>query len=241
MTGVLARARRRRLLLLAGAALGVTIIVLLVAGPDPEQALRDAGPELGAWTYAIVGVMAFLETGTFLGLLVPGEAAMLFGGFVAGSGAIDLVTLLAVVWVAAVAGDVLGYWLGRRLGRSFLLRHGPRVGITPERIVWSEAFFDRHGRKAILIGRFLGVVRTVAPFLAGASRMPFRAFLPVDIVAAGLWSLTFTLLGYLFWRSFDRVVELVGHGKLVLVGAVGIAALVALVVRLRRARSGRSG
>lgn len=226
---------------LAAAAAAAGIVAFLVAGPDPEQALRDAGPELGAWTYAIVGLLAFLETGTLLGLVVPGEVAMLFGGFVAGGGAIDLLVLLGVVWVAAVAGDLLGYWLGRWLGRPFLLRHGARFGMTPDRVAWAEAFFARHGRKAILIGRFLGIVRSVAPFLAGASRMSFGAFLPVDVLGAWLWSWSFTLLGYLSWKSFDRIVDLVGHGKLILGATAGGIVLVAVAFRIRRRAARRAG
>lgn len=237
--GRFAFSSRRSLHLAAGAAVAAAVVALVLAAPDPEQALRDAGPALGAWTYAIVGTLAMLETGTFLGLLVPGEVAMLFGGFVAGGGAIDLPTLIAVVWIAAVAGDVLGYWLGRRLGRPFLLRHGSRFGMTPARVVWAEAFFDRHGRKAILIGRFLGVVRSVAPFLAGASRMPFRAFLPVDVLGAGLWATTFTVLGYLFWQSFDRAVDLIAQGKLVAAAAAALAAVAIVAVRIRRGRAQR--
>ena len=92
-------------------------------------------------------------------------------------------------------------------------RHGPKVKITDERLEQVERFFDRHGGKAILIGRFVGLVRAVAPFLAGSSRMPLRRFLPYDIIGAGLWGTTFCLLGYIFWQSFDQARDYAEAGR----------------------------
>jgi membrane protein DedA with SNARE-associated domain/membrane-associated phospholipid phosphatase len=137
------------------------------------------------------------------------------GGLVAGQGKIDVLILIGVVWAAAVAGDVTSYLVGRRLGREFLLRHGPKVKITPQRLEQVERFYARHGGKAILLGRFIGLVRAISPFVAGASRLPFRRFLPYDVVGAGLWGTTYVLLGYIFWRSFDQVTKVAGRGALV--------------------------
>ena len=98
--------------------------------------------------------------------------------------------MIAIVWACAVAGDLTSFFLGRRLGRAFLVKHGPKVQITEERLEQVEGFFDRHGGKAILIGRFVGLVRAVAPFLAGSSGMPLRRFVPYDVIGAGLWGST---------------------------------------------------
>ena len=201
-------------------------VAILVAGfavygsgavhlPNLEHAIRRLGSTLGAWTYLLVGVLAFLETGAFVGLVAPGESAILVGGLVAGQGKIDVLILIGVVWAAAVAGDVTSYLIGRRLGREFLLRHGPKVKITPQRLEQVERFYARHGGKAILLGRFIGLVRAISPFVAGASRLPFRRFLPYDVVGAGLWGTTYVLLGYIFWRSFDQVTKVAGRGALV--------------------------
>ena len=171
-----------------------------------------------------MGALAFLETGAFIGLLAPGETALIVGGVVAGQGTISLVTVIGIAWVCAVAGDCVSYELGRRAGRPFLLRHGPRVGLTEPRIVQVEAFFDRHGGKAIFLGRFVGLVRAVAPFLAGSGRMPFRRFFPYDVLGAGLWATTFLLLGYVFWHSLDTVLAVAKRG------AVGLGLVIALVV-----------
>ena len=188
--------RRRRLeptLLAGGALVAVAAFVYglgVIHFPDLEQLLIDIGERLGKWTYLLVGALAFFETGAFIGLVAPGETALLLGGLVAGQGQVDVLTMIAVVWAAAVAGDLTSFFLGRRLGRAFLVKHGPRVQITEERLEQVERFFDRHGGKAILIGRFVGLVRAIAPFLAGSSGMPLRRFVPYDVVGAGLWGST---------------------------------------------------
>jgi undecaprenyl-diphosphatase len=149
---------------------------------------------------------------------------VIFGGVVAGQGVIRIVPLIGLVWACAVAGDVTSYLIGRRLGREFLIRHGRRLKITRQRLEQVERFFDRYGGATILVGRFVGLVRALAPFIAGASRMPFGRFFPFDVVAAGVWSAFFCLLGYVFWQSFDQAVAIAKRG------AVGLGAVLAGVV-----------
>ena len=98
---------------------------------DVEQLLEDVSATLGAWTYLLVGALAFLETGAFVGLVVPGETAVILGGAVAGQGETSIVLTIAIVWFCAWAGDTTSFFIGRRLGRDFVLRHGPQVRITP--------------------------------------------------------------------------------------------------------------
>jgi undecaprenyl-diphosphatase len=229
--------RRRRLepTLLAGGALAAVAAFVYGLGvihfPDLEQLLIDVGERLGKWTYVLVGALAFFETGAFVGLVAPGETALLLGGLVAGQGQIDVLTMIAIVWAAAVAGDLTSFYLGRRLGRGFMVKHGAKVQITEERLGQVERFFDRHGGKAILIGRFVGLVRAIAPFLAGSSGMPLRRFVPYDVVGAGLWGSSFVLLGYIFWQSFSQLVDYAKKGALAL-GAV-IVLVVAIVWLVR--------
>jgi membrane protein DedA with SNARE-associated domain/membrane-associated phospholipid phosphatase len=223
-----------RRLLAAGLvlALGVYASGVLSALPDPKAIIEDIAQALGAWTYALVGVMAYLETGAFVGLVAPGETVVIAGGVIAGQGEIELVPLIGLVWTCAVLGDTTSFYLGRRLGRRFLERHGPRVKITPERLTSVEGYFDRHGGKTILIGRFIGLVRALAPFIAGASGMPYRRFIPFSIVGTGLWSTTFCVLGYIFWRSFDQVAHLAGQAIFGFGVTVGV--IVGIVVAYRR-------
>jgi undecaprenyl-diphosphatase len=198
--------------------------------PNIEHVLTSVGSTLGPWTYLLVGALAFAETGAFVGLVVPGETAILVGGVVAGQGEIDIIALIAIVWVAATLGDLVSYMFGRRLGRAFIVRHGPKVQITPERLATVETFFDKHGGKAIFLGRFVGLVRAIAPFLAGSSKMPLRRFLPYDILGAGLWGTTFCLLGFFFWRSLDKVLEIAKQGALALACVIAVGAAIVWVV-----------
>jgi membrane protein DedA with SNARE-associated domain len=227
---------RRRTLSRSWAVAGVLAIGALVAygtglvhPPSIEHILRKTGSTLGPWTYLLVGALAFLETGAFIGLVAPGETAVLLGGFVAGQGKINVFVMIAIVWAAAVAGDLASYELGRHLGREFLVKHGPKVKITEDRLERVEAFFARHGGPAILLGRFVGLVRAVLPFVAGTSRLPLRQFIPYDVVGAGLWGGSLVLLGYFFWHSFTTVTDVAKQGFLALgtvivlvVGAVWI-------------------
>ncbi len=215
--------------------IGVGVIQL----PNFEQVLEDAGKALGKWTYLAVGVLAFLETGAFLGFIAPGETAVIVGGLVAGQGQISLLALIAIVWVCCILGDLTSYELGRRKGRGWLLRHGGRLKITDERLDQVEKLLDRRGAAMIIIGRFLGFVRPLMPFIAGASRMPRRRFLPYDVLAAGAWAITFCTLGFVFWRSIDQLTTYVSRGLfafgtlIVLIG--GIVAL----IHLRRSPEAR--
>lgn len=201
--------------------------------PDLEGALEDLTETLGTWTYGLVAAMAFLETGAFVGLVAPGETAVVLGGVVAAQGEVDLALLLPLAWLAAAAGDFVSFLLGRRLGRRFILQHGPRLGISHARLDQVDLFFDRHGPKAILIGRFIGIIRAVAPFLAGASGMRLRAFVPWSLLGTAAWATTFTLVGYVFHASFGTAADLLTRGALVL----AVLAAVVLLVRHRRAVS----
>jgi membrane-associated protein len=211
-------------LLLAGTASGA------IPTPDLHGALTDLSERLGTWTYVLVAALAFLETGAFIGLIAPGETALVLGGVVAAQGRVALGAMLVVAWVAAAGGDLASFMLGGRLGRRFVVRRGPRVGLTAPRLERVEGFFDRHGPKAILAGRFIGIVRAVLPFLAGASRMRLRAFLPWSLVGTAAWSATFVLVGYAFSSSFDAAAGAVTHGAL----AAAVAASAVLIWRARR-------
>ena len=230
--------RRPPAVLLAIAVAAAAGFALTTAGvvqlPDLEAALTDLSDTLGTWTYALVGGMAFLETGAFVGLVAPGETAVVLGGVVAAQGEVNLVAMLLLVWLAAAAGDLASFVLGRRLGRRFLVARGPRFGVTPPRLARVEDFFDRHGPKAILVGRFVGIVRAVAPFLAGSSGMRLRAFLPWSILGTAAWATTFTLVGYVFHRSFSAAADYVTHG------AFALAVVGGVVLALRAHRVQRS-
>jgi len=229
--------RRSRRIVLGGGAAAAVLLGLLAAGvvprPDLQGALTDLAESLGTWTYALVAGLAFLETGAFVGLVAPGETAIVLGGVIAADGQVSLPLIMLAAWLAAALGDLASYALGRRLGRGFLVARGPRFGVTPERLAKVDGFFERHGGKAILIGRFIGLVRAVAPFLAGAARLPLRGFLPYSLLGTAVWASAFTLAGYAFHESFDAATGALTHG------ALALAVIAAAVVAVRSLRAHR--
>ena len=218
--------RKRIVLAIVAAAVAVGYFFLSreLGSLDLQNLLEDISNALGAWTYLLVGAFAFAETGAFVGLVVPGETVMLLGGAVAGQGAIDIYLLIAVAWFAAWLGDTTSFFLGRKLGRNFVLDHGPKVGISHERFEKVEDYFGRHGGKTIFIGRFISLVRAFAPFIAGSSGMQYRAFVPYSILGTGLWATAHILVGYFFSRSIETA------GKYAAKGAFALATLIVVVV-----------
>ncbi len=235
--------RRRRRLVIAAIAVAVVagyfLFSRLIPHEDLQQILEDISNALGAWTYLLVGVFAFAETGAFIGLVVPGETTMLLGGAVAGQGVINVYILIGIAWFAAWAGDTTSFFIGRRLGRDFVLRHGPRVGISAERFEWVEDYFSKHGGKTIFIGRFVGIVRALAPFVAGSSGMRYGAFVPYSILGTGLWSSLHILVGYLFSRSIDTAAEYAGRGAFLLGTLIVVVAGSVFVYRRLRVAENR--
>ena len=231
--------KARAAVVAAGPAAAATLVLLAtgtVQTPDVQGWLTELTDTLGAWTYALVAALAFLETGAFVGLIAPGETAIVIGGVVAADGGVSLPVIALVAWLAAAAGDLASFLLGRRLGRRFLVAHGSRVGVTAPRLARVDAFFDRHGGKAILIGRFIGLVRAVAPFVAGASGLALRRFLPFSIVGTFVWAVGYTLAGYAFHESFEAAAGALTHGALAL-AVLAAAAVAVKALRDRRSRT----
>jgi len=236
-----ARHTNRLRVLLPIAALIVALIAIntLLPDIDLDQALHDVADKLGSFTYVLVGLAAFLETGAFVGLLLPGETAVILGGAVAGQGETSIVLTIGIVWACAWGGDSVSFLVGRKLGREFVMRHGPKVRITRERFARVESYFSRHGGKTILIGRFIGLVRALAPFTAGSSGMRYRDFVPFSILGTGLWAAVFALVGYFAARSLDRASELVGQGSLVFAITVGVVFALVMAIRYLREEANR--
>lgn len=207
---------------------------------DLEAALETISESLGKLTYLAVGVLAFLETGAFVGLVFPGETAVIVAGAIAGNGTTSIVLTIAIVWFSAWAGDSASFYLGTRLGKSFILRHGPKVRITPERFEQVEDYFGKYGGRTILVGRFLGLVRALAPFIAGSSGMTYRAFVPYSVLGTGLWAATFSLLGYFLANNLDQAEALASKGIFIFGGVVGVLLGGYLAIRYMRVSENRS-
>ncbi|HWA55216.1 MAG TPA: DedA family protein, partial [Solirubrobacterales bacterium] len=233
--------RKRLLIALAAAAVaaGYYVISRQLGHLDLQDLLEDFSNALGAWTYLIVGAFAFAETGAFVGLVVPGETVMLLGGAVAGQGAIDIYLLITIAWFSAWLGDTTSFFIGRRLGREFVIKNGPRVGISHERFEKVEDYFSRHGGKTIFIGRFISLVRAFAPFIAGSSGMRYRAFVPYSILGTGLWASAHILVGYFFSRSIESAAKYAGRGAFLLATTIVVVVVVVVVVRYLRVEANR--
>ena len=173
---------------------------------------------LGQWGYLVIFIGAMLESAAFLGLLVPGESLVLVTGFLAAQGVLDLDVLIMIVAIGAALGDSIGYEMGRWMGRPALMRYGRHVGLTNAGVEKADAFFARHGSKAVFLGRFVGFARAIVPFLAGSSKMPYRQFLPYNVFGAALWSSAVVLLGYFLGASWHTAERWIGRASTILGG-----------------------
>lgn len=183
------------------------------------------------WLLGVAGLLVFLEDAVFVGFVVPGETAAVLAGVAAGTGHVPLWASLAVVIVAAVVGDSVGYevgrhWLGPAMLRvRYLDRHRPRIDNAQD-------FLRRRGGAAVFLGRFTAFFRAMMPALAGASGMPYRRFLPWNALGGIVWGSVFVTLGYLAGASYHRIEKLVGRGF-----AVAAAVLVIGLIIFWRVRS----
>lgn len=179
------------------------------------------------WAYVVVGLLAGLEAAAFVGLVVPGETAMLLGGVLASTGQVQLGLMMGVASMAAVAGDSVGYEIGRRFGEPLRRsRLGRRVG--EERWQRAEAYVRTKGGRAVFLGRFVGVLRAVVPAVAGAARMPYRTFLPWNAVGGLVWASAFVYAGFLAGHSYRAVEKAAGRASVLLgIALIGGLAVVA--------------
>jgi membrane protein DedA with SNARE-associated domain len=160
------------------------------------------------------------------GLPVPGETILLVAGYFAASGEFSLFSVMLIAATGAITGDNIGFAVGRRYGRGFLLRVGKYFFLTPARFVYFESFFARFGSKTILVARFITGLRVIGALLAGASGMPWRTFFVYNVAGAILWATTIAALGYFFGQSLPFLLKWVGRSGTILLVAVVIAAAI---------------
>jgi undecaprenyl-diphosphatase len=191
-----------------------------------DVAARLASP----WAYVVLALLAAAESAAFVGLAIPGETAMLLGGFLAYQGRVSLGTMMAAGAAGAVVGDSVGYEIGRLFGEPLKRsRLGRKVG--EKRWAKGEAYLRARGGRAVFLGRFVGLLRALVPALAGMSRMPYRTFLPWNLAGGIIWAPAFVLLGYLAGGSYRRVERLAGQATLLLLLLVVVVGAVTLAAR----------
>lgn len=180
----------------------------------------------GSWVYGILFLIVFIETAVVAMPFLPGDSMWFAAGALAGVGSLDLPTLLATLFVAAVLGDSCNYLIGIRLGSAVYERDSR--WIRREHLDRAHAFFKRHGGKAIVIARFLPFLRTFVPFVAGVSGMGYRRFLACNVLGGALWIGAFITLGH-FFGNLPTVKE---NFTIALLGIILISLLPGLVAAL---------
>lgn len=182
----------------------------------------------GTWVYAIVFVIIFAETGLVVTPILPGDSLLFALGAFAAKGSLHLGILYGLLLVAAVAGDALNYSIGKSAGELLIAKY-PRV-FRPAYLEKTREFFAKYGGKTIIVARFIPIVRTFAPFLAGVGHMRYRDFAMFNVVGATLWVSTFMLLGY-FFGNIPVIAE---NFSLVIIGIIGISILPPIVEFIKR-------
>lgn len=152
---------------------------------------------LGPWVYVVLFLIIFAETGLVVMPFLPGDSLLFIVGTLAGAGYLDIRILLPTLLVAAVVGDSVNYWTGHRAGPKIFSKPNSRL-FNPAHLEKTRLFYLKHGGKTIVLARFLPIVRTFAPFVAGIGRMDYRTFLFYNLIGAILWVSGLTLAGYFF-------------------------------------------
>jgi len=152
--------------------------------------------EYGAWTYLLLFLIVFCETGLVVTPFLPGDSLLFAAGAFAASGSLSIWVLMAILFVAAVLGDTVNYWVGHFLGHRLL--NAKRRLIKPEHLAYTHEFYEKYGGKTIIIARFVPIVRTIAPFVAGLGTMSYGRFMSYNVIGGAAWVLICTLAGYLF-------------------------------------------
>jgi len=192
----------------------------------------------GPVVYVLCGLLVFGEAAVLLGFVIPGETAALIGGALASLHHINLVVMLFVVVACAIAGDSVGYEVGKHLG-PWLVERRPLRGHPGVRR--SQELLARFGGPAVFLGRWVALARALVPGLTGMSGMRYRTFLLYNAIGGITWGVTFVMIGYVAGQSYAAVARTVGVYSLVIVGTAALAVVAIVVVRRRRQHRRWSG
>lgn len=168
----------------------------------------------GIWTYLILFLIIFCETGLVIAPILPGDSLLFAAGAFAAIGAIEVGWLFFLLSIAAVAGDTLNYWIGRYMGPKIFHREKVRF-LNREYLDRTHLFYEKHGGKTIIIARFMPIIRTFAPFVAGIGRMTYFHFIGYNVVGGIIWIASFVFGGYFFGnipvvkRNFTLVIMVI--------------------------------
>ena len=197
--------------------------------------LDGLAADVGIWIYVILFVVIFAETGLVVTPFLPGDSLLFAVGAIAAGGRIELLPAMAVMAVAAILGDTANYWIGHFAGDRLVKRY-PRL-IKQRHLDQTHEFFERYGGKTIILARFVPIVRTFAPFVAGIGAMTYKRFMAYNVVGALLWVGLVTPAGY-FFGSIPVVKD---NFTLVILGIVFVSILPGVFEFLKARRNARAG
>jgi len=200
-----------------------------------DQHLTWVIQNYGAWVYGILFLIIFCETGLVVTPFLPGDSLLFVAGTLAAAGGMEVQTLFLLLWLAAFLGDNTNYWIGRFFGPKLFSSDKSRL-LNRKHLDKTEAFYAKHGGKTIIFARFLPIIRTFAPFVAGVGQMRYARFAVFNVVGGVAWVAGFTLAGY--W--FGNLPGVKRHFQLVILGII-IVSLLPAVVELVRARLHKDG
>lgn len=162
--------------------------------------------KLGAYVYVGLFFIVFAETGLAIGFFLPGDSLLVVAGLFAAAGKLNLAVLMISLFVAAVIGDAVGYYSGKRIGPAIFSRPKSRF-FNPKHLKKAHDFYEKHGGKTIIIARFVPIVRTFAPIVAGAADMSYRQFVTYNIVGGFAWVMSMLLAGYFLGGVVEQLVR----------------------------------
>jgi membrane-associated protein len=166
--------------------------------------LRQLLEPLGIWGYLVIWAIVFAESGLLIGFFLPGDSLLFTAGFLASQNFLDIKLLLIGMFIGAVVGDNVGYVTGQKFGRRLFRREDSWL-FHKKHLVTAQKFYDKHGKKTIVLARFMPIVRTFAPIVAGIGAMKYRTFVAYNLIGGFAWTFGITLLGYFLGRIIPDV------------------------------------
>jgi membrane-associated protein len=200
---------------------------------NPDLLIQLLSQVVTGWFgYALLAGIVFAETGLLVGLFFPGDSLLFTVGVVAGAGGLDIVRIAALLVAASILGDQTGYWLGRRTGPAIFSRRDSRL-FKQQYVTSTAEFYEKHGGKTLIYAKFVPIIRTFAPFMAGVGRMNYLRFLSFNVWGGLGWVLLATLAGY----TLGGIPAIRHNFEKVVLGIVfvSIAPVVVQILRQRRA------
>src|SRR6516164_10285900 len=192
-----------------------TFVEFLRSLTDPEKLIHLLGTILTGWlVYAALCAIVFSETGLLIGFFLPGDSLLFTVGVVCGAGDLNMPLIIALLMCSAIIGDNVGYFLGFQAGPKIFSRPKSRF-FHPDHLKQTHEFFEKHGGKSIIYARFVPIIRTCTPFIAGVARMKYTRFLSFSLVGGAGWIVFITLAGYslgqipFIRQNFEKVVLLI--------------------------------